>query len=116
LEAKQGNERLALDALSKLTRIATTSHDAPNREFELLVRMEAMAMLSRSEEASAAETAFLGIGQEVGEKELAKAEDARIYIAPKAFVRTMATIAWCSFRHPFAETLVDVRSGEILEG
>ena len=72
VQAKWGNEPLALDALSKAAKIANTSHDAPSREFELLVRMEAMAMLSKSEEALAAETAFLGLGQEADKEELAK--------------------------------------------
>jgi hypothetical protein len=113
--AEQGNERLALDALSKTLKAATKSHDAPNRKFQLLIRMEAMAMLSKTNEASAAEAEFLGLEREIGERQLSAAEESRIYIGPKAFVRTMAAIAWSSFRHPLSHTLVDVRSGVIVE-
>jgi hypothetical protein len=113
--AEEGNERLALEALSRIRKLAIESHDVPNRTFELLVRMEAMAMLSKKDEASAAENEFLGLKQELSEGPLLAAEESRIYIGPRAFVRTMAAIAWSSFRHPLSTTLVDVRSGAIVE-
>jgi hypothetical protein len=113
--AEEGNESHALAALSKVAKTANTSHDALNREFELLVRMEAMAMLSKSEEASAAESAFLELEQEADGEESPKTEKTRIYIGPKAFVRTMAAVAWSCFRHPLTETVVDLRSGATLE-
>jgi hypothetical protein len=113
--AKEGNEQLALEALSKTRKIAIESHDAPNRKFESLVRMEAMTMLSRPDEASVAEREFLELQNELNDGRLLAVEEPNIYIGPRAFVRTMAAIAWSSFRHPLSFTLVDVRSGAIVE-
>lgn len=72
-------------------------------------------LLSETTEASAAEAEFLGLEQETDGRRVLAADQARIYIGPRAFVRTMAAIAWSSFRHPLSHTLVDVRSGEIVE-
>jgi hypothetical protein len=72
-------------------------------------------MLSKTSEASAAEAEFLGLEQETDEKWVPAADETRIYIGPRAFVRSMAVIAWSSFRHPLSHTLVDVRSGVIVE-
>ena len=113
--AEEGNEKLALEALSKIRKLANDSHDVPNRKFESLVRMEAMIMLSKPNEAALAEEEFLGLEEEGSDRQSLTVEEPEIYIGPRAFVRTMAAIAWSSFRHPLSPTLIDVRSGAIVE-
>lgn len=37
-----------------------------------------------------------------------------VRIAPRAFLRAMAAIAWSSFRHPFSTTVIDLSTGKVV--
>ena len=43
-------------------------------------------------------------------------ENSTVYISPKAYVRSMWAILWCSLRHPFSTTVIDLAEGTIVEG
>lgn|GEM_PF-2885386 len=116
VESRQGNEETVFEALSKSREVAIESQNPLNRKFQLLVRMEAMAMLSHPQEMRAAESEFLGHDQELqSEASVApfdgKKNDGAVHIGALAFIRSMVAIAWSSFRHPFSDTLIDVESG-----
>ena len=37
----------------------------------------------------------------------------KFYYSPWGFFRTMMLIAWCTFRHPFSTTIIDLETGEM---
>ncbi len=130
--ARRREEDQVREALSKTQKVVTESRDPVNAKFQLLICMEAMEMLSKPNEAMDAQARFLDKDEDLPvevDQDAAttsklrdapavtdEAESAVQFVSPKAFCRTMAAIAWSSFRHPFTTTLIDVSTGDVIEG